>query len=95
MVFGSGHQVKNKNRKRQDFEKKPKKNNNKKPMDSFKNINSGEFPPNKINRYIFPALNSRFDGAQRLSGRVLDSRRKGRGFEPNRLHCVVSLSKTH
>ena len=26
------------------------------------------------------------------SGRVLDSRPKGRGFEP---HCVVSLSKTH
>ena len=32
-------------------------------------------------------------GAQRLSGRVLDSRPKGRGFEPHRPHCVVSLSK--
>ena len=29
-------------------------------------------------------------GAQWLSGRVLDSRPKGRGFER---HCVVSLSK--
>ena len=29
-----------------------------------------------------------------LSGRVLDSRPKGRGFEPHRRHCVVSLSKT-
>ena len=48
MVFGSGHQVKNKNRKRQDFEKKQQQ----KPMDSLKNINSGEFPPNKINRYL-------------------------------------------
>ena len=32
-------------------------------------------------------------GAQCLSGRVLDSRPKGRGFEPHRRHCVVSLSK--
>ena len=35
------------------------------------------------------------EGAQWLSGRVLDSRPKGRGFEPHRRHCVVSLSKTH
>ena len=34
-----------------------------------------------------------FLGAQWLSGRVLDSRPKGRGFEPHRRHCVVSLSK--
>ena len=34
-------------------------------------------------------------GAQWLSGRVLDSRPRGRGFEPHRRHCVVSLSKTH
>ena len=32
-------------------------------------------------------------GAQWLSGRVLDSRPRGRGFEPHRCHCVVSLSK--
>ena len=32
-------------------------------------------------------------GAQWLSGRVLDSRLKGRGFEPHLRHCVVSLSK--
>ena len=32
-------------------------------------------------------------GAQWLSGRVHDSRPKGRGFEPHRRHCVVSLSK--
>ena len=31
--------------------------------------------------------------AQLLSGRVLDSRPKGRGSEPHRFHCVVSLSK--
>ena len=32
-------------------------------------------------------------GAHWLSGRVLDSRPRGRGFEPHRRHCVVSLSK--
>ena len=29
------------------------------------------------------------------SGRVLDSRQRGRRFEPHRPHCVVSLIKTH
>ena len=32
-------------------------------------------------------------GVQWLSGRVLDSRRRGHGFEPHRRHCIVSLSK--
>ena len=32
-------------------------------------------------------------GVQCLSGRVLDSIPKGRGAEPHRRHCVVSLSK--
>ena len=31
-------------------------------------------------------------GAQWHSGRALDSRPKGRGFEPHRRHCVVPLS---
>ena len=35
-----------------------------------------------------------FQGAQWLSGIVLNSRPKGRGFEPHRRHCVVSLSKS-
>ena len=34
-------------------------------------------------------------GKQWLSGRVLDSRSRGCGFEPNRQHCLVSLRKTH
>ena len=34
-----------------------------------------------------------FTGAQWFSGRVLDSRPKGRGFEPHRRDCVMSLSK--
>ena len=32
-------------------------------------------------------------GAQWLSGRVLDSRLKGRGLEPHRRHCIVVLEK--
>ena len=32
-------------------------------------------------------------GAQWLSGRVLDSRLRGRRFKPHLRHCVVSLSK--
>ena len=32
-------------------------------------------------------------GAQWLSGRVLDSRPKGREFEPHRRHCVVVLEQ--
>ena len=31
--------------------------------------------------------------AQWLSGRVLDSRPKGRGFEPHRRHCAVVLEQ--
>ena len=32
-------------------------------------------------------------GVREGSGRVLDVRPKGRGFEPHRRHCVVSLNK--
>ena len=32
-------------------------------------------------------------GAQWLSGRVLDSRQRGPGFEPHRRHCVVALEQ--
>ena len=35
------------------------------------------------------------EGAQWLSGRVLDSRPKGCGFKPHRHPCIVILSKTH
>ena len=38
--------------------------------------------------HIYP-----FMGAHWLSGRVLDSRLRGHGFEPHRRHCVMSLSK--
>ena len=36
-----------------------------------------------------------FGGAQWLSGRVLDSRPRGCGFEPHRSQCVVSFSKIY
>ena len=32
-------------------------------------------------------------GAQWLSGRALDSRPKGRGFEPHQCYCVVVLEQ--
>ena len=37
---------------------------------------------------------SLYMGALWLSGRVLDSRPSGCGFEPHRHHCIVSLSKS-
>ena len=42
---------------------------------------------------IFCSVDMYLGGAQWLSGRVLDSRPKGRGFEPHRRHCVVVLEK--
>ena len=35
----------------------------------------------------------RAEGAQWLSGRVLDSTQRGHGFNPHWRHCIVSLSK--
>ena len=46
-------------------------------------------------RHISLSISAKFEGAQRFSGRVLDSRPRGRGFEPHRHPCVVSLRKTH
>ena len=46
-----------------------------------------------LNLLVLESYQSLNLGAQWLSGRVLDSRPRGRGFEPHRRHCVVSLSK--
>ena len=48
-----------------------------------------------LNQYFNVSCSRTQQGAQWLSGRVLDSRQRGRRFEPHRRHCVVSLSKTH
>ena len=38
-------------------------------------------------------VSSQLMGAQWVSGRVLELRLWGRGFEPHRCHCIMSLSK--
>ena len=47
------------------------------------------------NTFVWQFLDGKHDsmGAQWLSGRVLDSRPKGSGFEPHRRHCVVVLEQ--
>ena len=39
--------------------------------------------------YLIGGIHNDYMGAQWLSGRMLDSRPKDRGFEPHRHHCVV------
>ena len=41
----------------------------------------------------YPIIYIEGGGGGGLSGRVFDLRPRGRGFEPHRRHCVVSLSK--
>ena len=48
-----------------------------------------------LNIFGLSQFGTLMEGAQRLSGRVLDSRPRGCGFESHRCHYVVSLSKTH
>ena len=36
---------------------------------------------------------SLWQGAQWLSGKVLDLRLRGRGFEPHRRHCILVLEQ--
>ena len=47
---------------------------------------------NSIGIFRTPVV-TQFMRAQWVSGRVLDSRLKGRGFEPHRRHCVVVLEQ--
>ena len=57
-----------------------------------KNITTGK----KLIQYLIysnKTVTSDFQGAQWLSGRVLDMRPKGSGFEPHRRHCVVVLEQ--
>ena len=52
-------------------------------------------PVHEILEFIALFSNKDSMGAQWLSGRVLDLRSRGCGFDPHWHHCVVSLSKTH
>ena len=64
--------------------------------ESKKKISKSElFLNQNIPQNAYPHLMFMFPnkGSQWLSGRVLDSRPRDRGFEPHRRHCVVSLSK--
>ena len=58
-------------------------------------VGKGSFPKSQIKslKWHNSSLLTFLKGAQWLSGRVLDSRPKGRGFEPHRRHCVVVLKK--
>ena len=47
------------------------------------------YPNNVIIQCVIKGL----QGAQWLSGRELDSRPKGRGFEPHGRHCIVVLEQ--
>ena len=47
----------------------------------------------KIDYLSDKVLSCKALGAQWLNARVLDSRPRGRGFEPHRRHCVVVLGQ--
>ena len=42
---------------------------------------------------VKPGKYNSYQGAQWLSGRVLDSSTRGRGFQPHRRHCIVVLEQ--
>ena len=61
----------------------------------LENVISKKIVDNKKSMDYFPACKVlkpiTYEGAQWLSGRVLDSRPRGRGFEPHWRHCIVVL----
>ena len=60
----------------------------------FPNCFRGTQSPSKVSRMrTMSHITTPMLGAQRLSGRVLDSRPRGRGFESHRRHCVVVLEQ--
>ena len=54
----------------------------------------GSVKQSSFSGFVCSGLHS-ISGTQWLNGRVLDSRPRGRGFEPQKRHCIVSLSKTY
>ena len=60
------------------------------------NMTSATSESRKFSFLVEKLYNKTVMGAQWLSGRVLDSRPRGRGFEPHRrVTALWSLSKTH
>ena len=58
-------------------------------------ISKGQIALNAIDKLCCCCFsNQHIKGALWLSGKVLDSRLRGSGFEPNQRHCIVSLGKT-
>ena len=49
--------------------------------------------PNDAHKHNQSIIHSNNQGAQWFSGSVLDSRPRGREFEPHRRHCVVILEQ--
>ena len=52
-------------------------------------------PVRNLSKKKISELQHLLKGAQWLSGRLLDSRPRGRGFKPQRFIALWSLSKTH
>ena len=61
--------------------------------DPYKLTYDTSFQVHQTHTLVEKEEHDRGQGAQWLSGRVLDSRPKGRGFEPHRRHCVVVLEQ--
>ena len=58
---------------------------------TWKRINSGQYKIDVRTQTFDPI--EKIPGAQWLGGRMLDSRPRGRGFEPHRHHYVVVLEQ--
>ena len=62
-------------------------------MATFDSIVGVYVDENQRGTIIFSMFQESLQGAQLVSDRVLDSRPRGRGFEPHRRHCVVVLEQ--
>ena len=57
-------------------------------------VNEGSISSKQcVSKYLFCNISRKHEGVQWLSGRVLDWRPMGRGFEHYRRHCVVVLEQ--
>ena len=89
----SAQKIVEEKKKAQDEQQQPKQ-----PPSSTLKVSLDDFDQGVVRRtiaamYSLKKVLPTLEGAQWLSGRVLDSRPKGRGFEPHRRHCVVVLEQ--